>query len=394
MESDKTSYLGLVELVDYEYLMDIHGVDLAEQIYAEFIKRLQQWIRDCDQSKILKDKRFLVVLNRLDSGGSLELATAKLQRLFDAPYILLGQPTFLEINAGFTKINGTELDTAGRVRQARIALKHAKQDRVFYKLYSNNSSTGYEQQKQLIKTLYRALDHGEFQLYYQPKIHAGYGTVVGAEALIRWHTADNRVVPPNAFINVIERHEIARPLTWWIIKTAVARLAKWPKSINVSVNVPPLLLQDQEIVDVIIDALDIHGVAASRLTIEVTESVMMDHLEQAVEQLNKLRALGIKISIDDFGTGHSSLEYLKKLPIDELKIDRVFIKSLCQSNNDQVVVKSVVEMAHSFKLKVVAEGVEDQATAALLKHLGCDHLQGFLFDKPIPAKDFEKRHIV
>ena len=243
-----------------------------------------------------------------------------------------------------------------------------------------------------LSRLEEALERGELHLYCQPKIHASYRSLLGAEALIRWHTADKQVITPDRFIDVAERNTIIKPLTWWTIKTAVARLARWPDALSIAVNVSPRLLLEDEILAVVQDALDIHGVAARRLNLEVTESIMVDNQEVMLGQLGRLREMGVKISIDDFGTGFSSLAYFRDLPVDEIKIDKSFVMRMLESEKDMAIVRAVIDLAHNFSLKVVAEGVENQAIATALAEMRCDILQGYFFDKPLPIDQFNSSY--
>lgn len=387
------NYLGLVELADYEHLVDQYGATSAEYLREEFFERLKSWVRPADQTRTLKDQRFLVVLKNIDSSTSLELATTKLDRLFEHPHELLGEFISLNIHAGFTLIEEDSTDIKEALKQARAALRQSRKTETLYQIFCPEKQQRQDNERKLVKALEAAVELGEFRLYYQPKLHAGYGNIVGAEALIRWHTLDQKIVMPNHFIPIAERHPVIKPMTWWVIKSAVARLSKWPESLSVAVNISPVLLLEDKVVDVVQDALDIYGVNPSRLTLEVTESIFIDNQQLVHKQLSILRNLGVRISIDDFGTGYSSLSYFRDLPADELKIDQCFVEQMMQSPKDQAIVKAIIDLAHNFSLRVVAEGVETKEVAERLAKLGCDHLQGFVFDKPLPVEDFEKRYL-
>jgi len=196
-------------------------------------------------------------------------------------------------------------------------------------------------------------------------------------------------VGPDQFIDVAESHDIIAPITWWVVKSAVARLARWPKELGIAVNVAPNLLLDNAILAVVRDSLDIHGVDPKRLTLEVTERVMVDDQHIMLQQLGRLRELGVKISLDDFGTGFSSLSYFRDLPVDEIKIDKGFVLHMLDSGKDHAIVKAVIDLAHNFSMRVVAEGVESLDIAKRLSELGCDVLQGYVFDKPLQVEAFE-----
>jgi EAL domain-containing protein (putative c-di-GMP-specific phosphodiesterase class I) len=224
-------------------------------------------------------------------------------------------------------------------------------------------------------------------------MHAGYRSLIGAEALMRWHREGKQVVTPDRFIPIAERHQVIKPMTWWAIKSTVSRLALWPEELSLAVNITPTLLLDDEILTVVKDSLEIHAVKASRLILEVTESIMVDNQDLMLGKLACLRSLGVKIAIDDFGTGFSSLTYFRDLPADEIKIDRGFVTPMLHSKKDHAIVKAVIDLAHNFSLRVVAEGVEDENTASRLADMRCDVLQGYAFDRPLPLADFEKRYL-
>lgn len=394
MAIPKKSFLGLVEIADYEDLIDTHGLTSANYLRDEFIRRINNWIRPEDQSSVIKDDQYMIVLKGVDTLAELELATAKLSRLFDQPYDLLGQLTFINIHAGFATLDGLSSDIKAETKFARMALRQAKKKGARYQVFDAGNQRVVDNDYKLIKSLQSAIETGEFRLYFQPKIHAGYGNLIGAEALLRWHTKDRKVLTPSFFIDVAENHEVIRPITWWIIKSAVAQLAKWPSDLGISVNVPPTLLLDNEILTVIQDVIEIYDIKPSRLTLEVTENLMISDQALVIAQLAHLRKIGVRISIDDFGTGYSSLAYFRDLPADELKIDKIFVLSMLKSKRDQSIVKSVIDLAHNFSLKVVAEGVENKAIAERLHELGCDQLQGFLYDQPLSIEQFEKRYLV
>ena len=268
------------------------------------------------------------------------------------------------------------------------ALKQAKKTHRLFDVYSDHCDVNGANENKLVQRLETAVELGELHLYYQPKVHAAYHSLIGAEALMRWHTRDGEVITPDRFIAVAERNEVIKPMTWWAIKSAVGRLARWPKELAIAVNVTPNLLLEDEIFSVVQDSLEIYGVEPHRLNLEVTESVMVDNQEVMLSQLARLKEIGVKISLDDFGTGFSSLSYFRDLPVDEIKIDKSFVMRMLKSEKDLAIVKAVIDLAHNFSLKVVAEGVEDQHIASRLADLRCDVLQGYFFDKPISAEQF------
>jgi EAL domain-containing protein (putative c-di-GMP-specific phosphodiesterase class I) len=385
------SVLGLVELSDSRNGGGYNS-GASNVLRDVFQDRLRGWVRAKDQWRLLKNNRVCVILKDMTRGGELELAAAKLGRIFDEPHFHMGRALPLSVNAGFAEIKDCGRDISEAMEQATLALTQAKKSRRLFDVYSDDCTKGPRDERELISQLERALEMGELQLYYQPKVHAGYQSLLGAEALMRWHTPEKQVITPDRFIDVAERYDVIRPMTWWAIKTAVARLARWPTELSIAVNVSPKLLLENEILSVVQDALDIHGVAPKRLNLEVTESIMVDNQDTMLGQLARLREMGTRISIDDFGTGFSSLAYFRDLPVDEIKIDKSFVMHMLKSEKDLAIVKAVINLAHNFSLKVVAEGVEDQHIASALSELGCDVLQGYFFDKPLPVEQFNQNY--
>ncbi len=388
------SMLGVVELVDAELLEDVHDAYAFARLREDYLERLRQWIRTNDRWRLLGDNRFCVVLNGVSSPAELELAAAKLARVFEPPHLYLGRSVPLEVTAGFAAMEGDNLENDIAIRQASMALRRAKAMSRLYQVYGPECESRVGDERGLVRRLEAAVELGELELYYQPKIHAGYRNLVGAEALMRWHTPEREVLTPDCFMDVAERHDVIRPMTWWALKSAISRLSRWPDNLSLAVNITPTLLLDDEILAVVGDALEIHGVRAQRLNLEVTESVMVDNQRIMFNQLARLRKLGVRISIDDFGTGFSSLAYFRDLPADEIKIDKGFVIPMLNSGKDHAIVKAVIDLAHNFSLRVVAEGVENEQIANRLRELRCDILQGHLIDPPLWLPEFERRYIL
>jgi EAL domain-containing protein (putative c-di-GMP-specific phosphodiesterase class I) len=393
MSSSKNSILGLVEFA-HEESDDIRSQTMNKVLQQAFSERLNKWVRTKDEWSFLKKNRACVILRDIGSRGELELAGAKLAKVFKEPHYHLGNAMPFTVTAGFAELSDKNSDMALVIQQAGIALNQAKLSSNLFRVYSPEKAESIREESKLLEMMYVALDLGEFELYFQPKVHAGYRTLIGAEALIRWHTKDHGVITPDKFIDLAERNEIIKPMTWWVIKSAVSRLARWPDQLSIAVNICPSLLLENDILSVVTDALEIFGVRPGRLNLEVTEKIMIDNQDMMLAQLARLRNIGVKISIDDFGTGFSSLAYFRDLPVDEIKIDQSFVRRMLESEKDHAIVKAVIDLAHNFSMKVVAEGVETIAIADRLAEMRCDILQGYVFDKPLPIDVFEKEYRV
>jgi EAL domain-containing protein (putative c-di-GMP-specific phosphodiesterase class I) len=233
-----------------------------------------------------------------------------------------------------------------------------------------------------------ALDRDQFVLHYQPKVSLRGREVVGLEALIRWKDPELGLVPPARFIPLMEETGLILDVGRWALSQVARDCKLWAKDgfkpPRVAVNVSPLQLRQKNFVDIVIEAAEMTRKAGSMLDLEITESVIMENVEAIIQKLQTIRELGVEIAVDDFGTGYSSLAYIARLPIHDLKIDRSFIVGMTENQDSLAIVKSVISLAHSLRLKVVAEGVETEEQAALLLKLGCDEMQGYLFSPPVP----------
>ena len=244
----------------------------------------------------------------------------------------------------------------------------------------------------LLPRIEQAIEQGEFHLYYQCKVDASFRRVVGAEGLVRWHDqVKEQVIAPGVFIEQVEQSGLIQPLTVQLLRSGISRCAAWPEPQSVAVNVSPKLFESSEIVGVVSDALDFYSLEPGRLILEVTERGELP--TSAFEHLEALRAVGAKIAIDDFGTGTCSLSYFRDLPADQIKIDGSFVKTMLTSAKDLAIVRGCIDLAHYCDMEVVAEGVEDEATADQLRDYGCDLLQGYAFGKPQIAQDYEAEHL-
>ena len=239
-----------------------------------------------------------------------------------------------------------------------------------------------------------ALDRSEYLLHYQPKVDLTTGRISGMEALLRWQPAGRSLVSPNEFIPILEDTGLIVPVGEWVVATVCAQIACWQADglapPPVAVNLSARQFSQKNLAVVIGDILSASGIARGLLELELTESSLMSNSQAAVQTLNDMKAFGIRLSVDDFGTGYSSLPYLKRFPLDALKIDREFIRDVTSDADDAAITMAIINLAHSLKLKVVAEGVETDAQLAFLRARGCDEIQGFHFSRPLPVSDMTR----
>ena len=238
-----------------------------------------------------------------------------------------------------------------------------------------------------------AIENGEFRVHFQPKVDLATGLPVGAEALVRWQSPDGLISPQN-FLSEIERARAMAPLLHFVVNSSAREVARWTRQrpdFSVAINATTTDIEDTDLVEMLADVLGMWSIDPQHLILEVTEGMLMKDVDKSIDTLRKLRGLGIRTSIDDFGTGYSSLAYLRDLPVDEIKIDRRFIGSILEDQVDRNIVESLIALAHAMGLRVVAEGIESQAVAAVLAELNCDIGQGYYFGKPVTASEFESR---
>jgi len=285
--------------------------------------------------------------------------------------------------------DGTRADTL--LSRVEIAMYAAKRRRAGPLAYVPALDDASPENLTLAGELRRAIERDELELDYQPKVALADGRLAGAEVLVRWRHPERGRVPPDRFLPFAEQTGAIRGITRWVLRHAVAQLAAWRREgldVKVAVNLSTRDLMDADLPQRVADALHAHDVPASRIVLEVTESAIMDDADRALQVLHALRALGVSLSIDDFGTGYSSLAYLKRLPVDELKIDRSFTRNMVADPDDATIVRSTIDLGHHLGLRVVAEGIEDDATVEALRAAGCDLGQGWRFAKPLAPDAF------
>lgn len=287
--------------------------------------------------------------------------------------------------AGYAERDATT-DTSGKLfRGAEIALSAAtSKTHQAIEIFSQSLGDKAKRRLMIIEELSKALRHGEFELHYQPQIDTTSGKIVGAEALIRWNNRDLGNVPPDEFIALAEKNGQIVPIGQWVLEQACRDAHQWPGHWQLSVNVSTVQFFDPAFESRVSETLQRTGFPASRLTLEITESVLIGDERQATEILARIRSGGIAIAMDDFGVGYSSLSYLRKIPLDELKIDRSFLDFESGSGKGQTIIESIVQLSRRLGIRTVSEGVETEEQARLLCQLGCNHIQGYLYGRPMP----------
>lgn len=306
------------------------------------------------------------------------------------PFTLFGHTIRVSLSAG-SSIYPEHGSTLHELKvKADMAMYHVKQaGRNGWAIYHPEMEAIADTPPTFLQELSQALERNQFELWYQPKYTAGDHFLTGFEALLRWHHPERGMLLPAEFLSALEDTGLIIPVGKWVIQQACLQLHQWKLQGNtewtLAVNLSPAQFEQHDIIDVVCNALAQYQLSPACLTLELTESTALKNLKRSVEVLNAFSALGITVSIDDFGTGYSNILMLKSLPARELKIDRIFVKDISENSKNTKIVSTIIDIAHSMNMRVVAEGIETQEQEILLTQMGCSMLQGFLFAKPLPA---------
>jgi diguanylate cyclase (GGDEF)-like protein len=381
----------ILDLDRFKEVNDTLGHEVGDRLLTEVASRMSNLLRDTDTIARFGGDEFCVLLTETDPLRAQQVA----QRLIGAleePVIVGEQHLLIGASIGIAAFPQHGDTPQTLIQRADVAMYVAKRNRTGYSIYDADNDQHSVQRLALVSDLRDAIDGDTLELHYQPKIALGDGNVVGVEALLRWHHPKLGRIPPDQIIPLAEQTGLIRPLTRWVLGTALRQCTAWKQEridLHVAVNLSPYCLQDNELADWISQWFRNNPATTSDLVLEITESAMMSDPNKAIEVLTRFDEMGISISVDDFGTGFSSLACLKKLPIDELKVDRSFVMDMMANDNDAVIVRSTIDLAHNLGLRVVAEGVEDVEKLEYLKILRCDFAQGYHISRPVPAQELK-----
>lgn len=399
VRSGKYDALMFLDMDNFKTINDTHGHDIGDLLLKEVSHRLSRNVREGDTVARLGGDEFVVALESLsgsphEAAAQSETVAEKIRAALSQPYRLNNIEHYSSPSIGVTLFRGHQNSLDEVLKQADLAMYQAKADgrnRVCF--FDPAMQAEMENRAKLEKDLRASIKLQQLQLYYQMQVD-DCGRIIGAEALIRWKHPKRGMVPPAQFIPLAEEIGMIIPIGTWVIEQACIQLRIWSKDpvlrkIQVSVNVSPRQLSQPYFVEQVKNAIEDTGIRASCLKLELTESFILNDVEDAIEKMQKLREIGINFAMDDFGTGYSSLSYLKRLPLEQLKIDQSFVRDIAHDKNSSVMVRTIINIAGNFGLKVVAEGVETDIQLAFLRQYGCSTFQGYLFGKPVPSDEFE-----
>jgi len=390
--------IGVVflDIDHFKFINDSLGHNTGDKLLQNVAERLTETVRDGDTVARLGGDEFILVLN--DQPGQ-EVIYRAMQRIMNRvaePIDIDGQELMVTCSAGISLYPQDGPDVETLLKNADAAMYQAKEKgRNNFQFYTAEMNRQVNERLKTETSLRRALERDEFELYYQPRFNVGSGALVGCEALLRWQHPERGLLLPERFIALAEETGLIVPIGEWVLRSACDQARAWQKDgcapIAVSVNLSMRQFRQEALANAIDDALRRSGLEPRLLEMELTESLIMHDTEVAIRILLRLREIGVDISVDDFGTGHSSLSYLTKLPISALKIDQSFVQDVKGSGrtDEGLVAQTIISLARNLKLKVVGEGVETAAQFEFLRKHDCDEVQGFHLGKPMPASEFE-----
>ncbi len=391
--------LIFIDLDNFKTLNDTLGHDMGDLLLKQVAERLENGIRGGDTVARLGGDEFVVMLEGLsdqlfETAAQAETIAKKILALFREPFSVDAYECNNTASIGVTLFTGHKQSIEELLKHADIAMYQAKTG-------GRNTLRFFDPQMQLVinarvkleKGLRKALSSRQFELYYQIQVDSS-NKPLGAEALIRWQHPEHGMIPPADFIPLAEETGLILPIGQWVLEIACAQIQDWQKQANtrkleLSVNVSAKQFFQAGFVEQVMSTIKHYAIDPKLLKLELTESILIENIEDTIETMRLLGRAGIQFSLDDFGTGYSSLQYLKQLPLDQLKIDRSFIRDFAVDSGDQAIVRTIIAMAKTLNLSVIAEGVETQEQCELLKLNGCRIYQGYLFSKPLPIEQFE-----
>ncbi|MGD8573582.1 MAG: EAL domain-containing protein [Gammaproteobacteria bacterium] len=383
-----------LDLDGFKAINDTVGHHAGDRFLTEVARRLQRCVREEDTVARLGGDEFAILLEGAHSHNAIETVTRKVLDDLAAPLILDDRELYATASIGISRFPRDGDDVHTLLRKADTAMYQAKETgKNTFTFYSRVAGSEESQRMELEQQLRRAVEHHQFEMYYQPQLSIHTGMVVGAEALIRWQHPDRGLIEPSRFIYVLEETGLIMEVGDWVVREACQQVRYWMDAglppLRVSVNLSSLQFGKRDLVGYIARVIDDTRISPRQLHVEITEGLLASNMESTIEILRKLTALGVSISVDDFGVGYSSLNYLKRFPINTLKIDQSFVRDVTTDPDDAAIIKAIIALAHSMKLDVIAEGVETVEQLEFLAGKGCHEVQGHLFGKPMPASVFE-----
>jgi diguanylate cyclase (GGDEF)-like protein len=387
-KSEESMALVLLSLDGFSDVRDAIGGSASEEVVREIANRLRAALPPNVVVARLRRDRLALVMPSVDMEAA--LAAAGIARDVVSPAIWIDQVVQVTASVGLAVAPHDGTDREDLVRHAKLALRTAKRrGRGVVMRFAPEMELDFDERRFIRRELSNALATRAFELYYQPIVKADGGAIIGVEALLRWNHASRGFIPPAIFVRVAEEAGLMDQLGEFVLRRALADAARWP-DLYIAVNLSPVQVRDRKFVDLVAAVLKENAFPPARLVLEITEGLLIDDPETAKLRLQDLRKLGVRLALDDFGAGYSSLTYLQRLPFDKLKIDRGFVAALEHSANTGVIIQAIVALGRALGMSVLIEGVETEEQRVLLRLAGCNEMQGFLFARPAPREAIDR----
>ena len=391
---EKLTALLFLDLDHFKDINDSLGHEVGDALLKGVGERLKGLLRTTDCVARLGGDEFAIIQSGLSHVDGAAVLAEKVVEALAEPFAVDDRLLFTGTSVGITVYPFDESDVNALVKNADTAMYQAKAEgRGTYRFHTAEMNNAAHARMALVADLHRALERQEFSLHYQPQVSLTTGAIIGLEALLRWQHPERGSVPPGEFISVAEESGLIVPIGHWVLDEACRQARRWqdaglPK-MRIAVNISARQFRQGAIVEAVALTLGNTGLDPDWLELEVTESALMDDVEDAIQTMQQLRTLGVHLAIDDFGTGYSSLSYLKRFPVEHLKIAAEFVRDMTIDGDDAAIAKAIIDMGHSLRMKVIAEGVENDTQLRCLISEGCDEKQGFLFSRPLPPEELE-----
>ena len=380
--------LLFLDLDRFKAINDSLGHSVGDLLLQEVAERLKGWARELDTVARLGGDEFLIVLTGIKDVADAAVAADRIMDTMTADFLIQGHSLNVSCSLGISIFPEHGADSETLIKNADAAMYGAKENgRNNFRFFTEDMNAQVVERLTLENSLRQALDKKELFLMYQPQMDIATGKITGLEALLRWQHPELGLVPPDKFIRIAENSGLIVPIGEWVLRTACRQARKWQDeglpAMSVAVNVSAVQFRQEDFCDLISRVLGETGLAPQYLELELTESLLLANADVMFSVIQQLKAMGLTLAIDDFGTGYSSFSYLRQFRVSKLKIDRVFVRDVAVNPDDAAIATAIISMAKSLKLKVIAEGVENEAQMSFLRSHHCDEIQGYYFSKPL-----------
>lgn len=392
LRNEEVIALMVIDIDNFKVINDTLGHSYGDELLIDVTHRLKQAMDENDFLARFGGDEFCVLTQNLEDVGNYDDKIKKIQKVFSYPFVLSMKEYFITVSIGITFAPKDGKTTGALIKNMDSAMHTAKDSgKNTYSYFNDSMKEKLMEKIQLQSELRKAIENEEFVVYYQPQVDLNTNKIVGFEALLRWMHPTKGIIMPNDFIPLAEETGLIVPIGTWVIKEACKQLKLWEEEgfdkLTMAVNLSARQFKDQELVNTIQAIFEENNMKPNHLEFEITESIALSDLEYTVKTISKLETMGISFSLDDFGTGYTSMNYLKSLPVRNVKIDKSFLDTVAYNNPEQKIVEAIISLAQSLNLDVIAEGVEQNDQESFLKKVKCNRAQGYLYSEPVPNEE-------